>query len=63
MGTQCFFHAKKLPRVLRYQLKIILKPTLDRGLACAKRIPALMNLWVTDVNAKTTKREKKNLCL
>jgi hypothetical protein len=27
----------------------ILKSTLDRVLACAKRIPALMNLWVTTV--------------
>jgi hypothetical protein len=39
METQClFFHIKKLPKVLRYQLNI-LKSTLDRGLACAKRIP------------------------
>jgi hypothetical protein len=56
-----FFHIKKLPGVLRYKKKIWKSP-LDRGLACAKRIPALMNLWVLKWMAKTTKREKKNLC-
>ncbi len=62
MGTQRSFHRKKLPRVLRYQLKI-LKSTLDRGLACAKRILALMNLWVTNMNGKNQEKEMKNLCL
>jgi hypothetical protein len=53
-----FFHIKKLPRVLRYQLKIF-KSTLDRGLACAKRKPALMKIWVTNMNGKNYKKRKE----
>jgi hypothetical protein len=57
-----FFQTRKLLKAFRYQLKM-LKPTLGKALAFAKKIPALLNLWVINMNGKTTKREKKNLCL
>jgi hypothetical protein len=53
-----FFHIKKLPKILRYQLNI-LKSTLDRGLACAKRILALMKLWITNMNGKNYYKRKE----
>jgi hypothetical protein len=53
-----FFHIKKLPKVLRYQLNI-LKSTLDRGVACGKRIPALMKLWTTNMNGKNYYKRKE----
>jgi hypothetical protein len=53
-----FFHIKKLPKILRYQLNI-LKLTLNRGLACDKRIPALMKLWITNMNGKNYYKRKE----
>jgi hypothetical protein len=32
---------------------------LDRGLTCAKRIPALMKLWITNMNGKNYYKRKE----
>jgi hypothetical protein len=46
-----FFKTKKLLNVLRYQLKMF-KSTVDKGLAFAKNIPALVKLWVINMDGK-----------
>jgi hypothetical protein len=46
-----FFKTKKLLKALRYQIKLF-KSTLDRGLAFAKKIPAIVNLWVINMDGK-----------
>jgi hypothetical protein len=51
------FQTKKFINALRYQLKVF-KSTLDRSLAFAKKIPALVNLWVISMNGKNY--QKKN---
>jgi hypothetical protein len=47
-----FIQTRKLLQAFRYQLKR-LKPTLSKGLAFAKKIPALVNLWAINMNGKT----------
>jgi hypothetical protein len=44
-------HHKNILQAFRYQLK----STLDKGLAFAKTIPALVNLWVISMIEQTFK--------
>ncbi len=37
----------------------MLKPTLGKGLAFAKTIPALVNLWIINITGKNTKRKEE----
>jgi hypothetical protein len=46
-----FLNNKKLLKALRYQLKMF-KSTLEIGLAFAEKIPALVNLWVINMDGK-----------
>jgi hypothetical protein len=45
------FKTKKFLNALRYQLKVF-RSTLDRSLAFANKIPALLNFWVISMNGK-----------
>jgi hypothetical protein len=49
MTAHCFLQTKNLLKALRYQLKKF-KFTLETGLAFAKKIPSVVNLWVTNIN-------------
>ncbi len=53
-----FFQTKKLLKAFIYQFKM-LKSTLDRVLGFAKQIPALVNLWVDNLNGKNYLKEKE----
>jgi hypothetical protein len=37
------------------------KPTLERGLTFAKKIPALVNLWVINMDGKVYLKRKEEL--
>ncbi len=52
------FQTKKFLNALRYQLKVF-KSTLDRSLACANKIPALVNLLVISMNGKNYQKRKE----
>jgi hypothetical protein len=45
------FQTKKFLNALRYQL-MVFRSTLDRSLAFANKIPALLNFWVISMNGK-----------
>jgi hypothetical protein len=53
-----YFKQKKFLNALRYQLKVF-KSTLDRRLAFAKKIPALVNLCMKGKNYQKKKEEPK----
>ncbi len=53
-----FFLTKKLLKAVIYQFKMLKSP-LDRVLGFAKKIPALVNLWVNNVNGKNYLKEKE----
>ncbi len=53
-----FFQTKKLHKDLSYQFKM-LKSTLDRVLGFAKKTPALVNLWVINMNGKNNLKKKE----
>jgi hypothetical protein len=52
------FQTKKFLNALRFQLEV-LKSTLNTGLALARKIPALVNLWVNSMNGKNYQKRKK----
>ncbi len=58
MAAIVFFQTKNLLKDLRYQLKIF-KFTLDTGLTFAKKIPALVNLQVTNINGTNYVQQKE----
>jgi hypothetical protein len=50
--------ASKGPQVLTDDVKI----HLNGGLAFAKKIPAVLNIWVTDMNRQKILEEKRRIC-
>ncbi len=50
------FQIKKFLNALRYHSKVF-KSTLDRSLAFANKIPALVNLWVISMNGKNYQKK------
>ncbi len=63
LGADWFFSNKKASKGPQASTEDVIKFTLKGGLAFAKKFPAVVNIWVTKMNGKTTKREKKDLCL